>query len=102
MTSVFDLFNPPLYRFRVEQSPPHLYTTREVADHLRISPRTLRRLVRDKKIACVVVGKRHRFLTEHISAYLKRLEVSADDGVNHGVSNAAPRPRSARTHRGQK
>lgn len=83
----------------MESSPPHLYTTREVADHLRISERTLRRLVATKSISHVVIGGRHRFTTAHINEYLTTLEKRAVV-IDHGATNTTPRaPSKAKPHR---
>ncbi len=52
--------------------PEPLFTTSEVAEILRVSQATLRRLVAQGDIDSVRVGDRHRFAGAAIDSYLKR------------------------------
>jgi len=53
------------------ETPRLLYTKDEAADRLRISERTLRRLVEAGRIGYVAVGDRRFFRSEDLDAFLR-------------------------------
>jgi excisionase family DNA binding protein len=55
--------------------PPGLLTASEVAELLKLSVATVRRLQRQRKIPFVKVGRSVRFVRGDLSAYLERRRV---------------------------
>jgi excisionase family DNA binding protein len=56
---------------------PELKTIDEVAPILRVRPVTVRRLIHDKRLPYVKVGKRYLFSDEHIKTFIARNEGNA-------------------------
>lgn len=66
--------------FAIQKSPSKLWTTREVAALLAVTPRTIVNWVRDGRLGAMRTTKRGhlRFTIEHINKYLKSMpEVKA-------------------------
>ena len=51
-------------------APASLLTLEQVADYLSVSSRTVRRLIADKALRCVQVGRQKRFDPKDLAAYL--------------------------------
>ena len=51
-----------------------VYTVKEVAALLKVSPRTVERLVSRQQLRAVHIGRRLRIRTEHLEAYLNAAE----------------------------
>ena len=49
----------------------HLLSLNEVADYLSVSIRTVRRLIDDKQLRCIQVGRQKRIDPKDLEAYLK-------------------------------
>lgn len=54
-----------------------LLTPREVAELLRVSPRTVYRLARARELASVAVGQSVRFRAQDVAAYVDRCAAAA-------------------------
>jgi excisionase family DNA binding protein len=49
-----------------------IYTVQEVAEQLKVSPRTVERLIARRQLAAVQVGRRLRITGEQLHAYLQQ------------------------------
>jgi excisionase family DNA binding protein len=49
-----------------------MYSTEEVGAKLRVSKRTVQRLIRNRKISSILVGGQRRITQEALDTYLKR------------------------------
>lgn len=58
--------------------PETLLTIEEAAQQLRVSTRTVRRLMEADQLKGFMVGKRWRFTQSELDAYIKRQEASAE------------------------
>ncbi len=54
-----------------DQHNNHLLTLEQVADYLSVSSRTVRRLIDDKQLRCIQVGRQKRFDPKDLEAYVK-------------------------------
>ncbi len=54
-----------------DQPSKSLLTLNQVADYFSISSRTVRRLIDNKELRCVVVGRQKRVDPKDLEAYLK-------------------------------
>jgi excisionase family DNA binding protein len=61
-----------------------LLTVDEVADHLRLSSRTIRRLIAAKKLAVVRIGRAVRVRAEAVEALVSGQEVTGEDNNGQG------------------
>jgi excisionase family DNA binding protein len=61
-----------------------LYTVKEVAALLKVSPRTVARLVIRQQLRAVHVGQRLRIRAEHLGAYLNEAEHEPEHQRNCG------------------
>jgi len=50
---------------------PMFYTTEEVADLLKISAKTVREMIKSKRLEAVRVGKEYRITEDQIRKYIK-------------------------------
>lgn len=50
---------------------PTFYTTEEVADILKISAKTVREMIKSKRLQAVRVGKEYRITEDQIRQYIK-------------------------------
>jgi excisionase family DNA binding protein len=50
---------------------PIFYTTEEIADLLKISAKTVREMIKSKRLQAVRVGKEYRITEEQIRQYIK-------------------------------
>jgi excisionase family DNA binding protein len=66
----------------IDSSPLELLTVSEVAEFLKLSVPTVRRLQQQRRIAFVKVGGRVRFTRSDIAAYLQKRRVSSIDRTN--------------------
>jgi excisionase family DNA binding protein len=66
----------------IDSSPMELLTIAEVAEFLKLSAPTVRRLQQQRRIAFVKVGGRVRFTRSDIMAYLESRRVSSIDRTN--------------------
>jgi len=68
-------------------SVPGLMTVEDIAARLRIKPRTVNKLVRERRLSCVQVTPRERrFLPEHLQAFIASRTIEPPKMVD------APRP----------
>jgi len=51
---------------------PTFYTTDEVADLLKISAKTVREMIKDKRLQAVRVGKEYRITEDQIRQYVEK------------------------------
>ena len=64
-----------------------LLRPKEVADKLGISPRTVHKLVRDRKLDCVQVNERdRRFTIEQVKEYIARMTITAPNRLDRKIS----------------
>lgn len=54
--------------------PARLLTSFEVAELLQVAPKTVRRLAREKRIPCLVVGNEYRFRREAVVGWFAEIE----------------------------
>jgi len=66
----------------INSSPIELLTIAEVAELLKLSVPTVRRLQQQRRIAFVKVGGRVRFTRSDIVSYLQRRRVSSIDQID--------------------
>lgn len=57
---------------------PEVMTTEEVVAYLRISRKTINKLIKNKELPAQKIGKNYRFLKSEIDRYLK-----GESGVNY-------------------
>ena len=60
-----------------------IYTVKEVAALLKVSPRTVERLVTRQQLRAVHVGQRLRIRAEHLEAYLHDAEGEPEASPRH-------------------
>ena len=58
--------------------PETLLTIEQVAKQLKVSTRTVRRIMKSDRLKGFMVGKRWRFTQSEVDAYLKRQQEAAD------------------------
>jgi excisionase family DNA binding protein len=81
----------------LQRLPKLLFTYRETAHMLSISEPQVRRLVKDKELVAVPVGKRGKRITaESIRAYIDR-RTFYSGSTSNSTSNSAPDPTSDST-----
>ncbi len=79
---------------REEISVKRLLNPKEVAEILRISVKTVNKLVRDKKLACVqVTAKERRFTEKQVRDYIesRSSKVQIDRRIPNRVKSATPK-----------
>ena len=80
---------------RAEERVPLLLDSKEVADILRIAVKTVNKLVRQGKLACVqVTSSERRFTHEQVQEYIK------SQSTNPRVDKKEPRPVSSYRKKG--
>ncbi len=57
----------------VEAEPEHMLTVDETAGILRVNPMTVRRMIKDKKIVSVTIGRSRRIRRSDLNAYMRNL-----------------------------
>jgi putative molybdopterin biosynthesis protein len=55
---------------------PHFYTTDEVAEILKVSAKTVRAMIKSKRLQAVRVGQEYRITDEQIRDYIKQNKTS--------------------------
>lgn len=55
---------------------PHFYTTVEVAEILKVSAKTIREMIKSKRLQAVRVGQEYRITDEQIRQYIKENKTS--------------------------
>ena len=56
-------------------------TVEELADQLRVNPRTIQRIIERKELPAVRVGRQWRFRREWVEDWLKKNTVNKDTGA---------------------
>lgn len=77
-------------------SRPPLLTENEVAEHLRVSPRTVRKYRHNGDLPHVRLGRSVRYLVDDVNAFISNLTVSNDAAsptrsTKRSVRRAAPK-----------
>jgi len=71
--------------------PNEVYTTKEVAELLKVSLPTIKRMLKDKRLKSTRIGKQHRFLGRDLLDMLT-IDSAAPAGAGSGAPSPAPVP----------